>query len=82
LTWAVVSVLAVGTGVVVIVVAIAVVLLVLMLTASTRGRQKRQAQRRDGLRKDLGDAQERAVQAESDRDIAQEQAGRRTGPDR
>src|ERR1019366_4591946 len=38
--------LAVGTGVVVIVVAIAVVLIVLIVAASTRGRQKRQAERR------------------------------------
>jgi hypothetical protein len=82
LTSAPVTVLAVGTGVVVIVVAIAVVLLALMLTASIRGREKRGAQRHDEVRRDLGEAQERAQHAERDRDIAQEQAGRRTGPDR
>ena len=79
MSFALVTVLAVGTGVVVIVVAIAVVLLVLFVTASMRGRQKRRAQRSDATRRDLGEANKRA---ERDRDIAQEQAARRTAPDR
>jgi len=82
LSFALVTVLAVGTGVVVIVVAIAVVLLVLFVTASMRGRQKRRAQQSDATRRDLGEANKRAERAERDRDIAQEQAERRTDPDR
>jgi hypothetical protein len=82
LSLALVTVLAVGTGVVVIVVAIAVVLLVLIVAASMRGREKRRAQRSDATRRDLGEAHERAERAERDRDIAQEQAERRTDPDR
>jgi F0F1-type ATP synthase membrane subunit b/b' len=82
LTSAPVTVLAVGTGVVVIVVAIAVVLLALMLTASMRGRRKRGAQQHDEARRDLTQAQERAEHAERDRDVAEEQSGRRADPDR
>lgn len=76
-----VSLLAVGTGVVVIVVAVAVVLVVLLVTASMRGRQKRGAQQRSGARHELDDAQERAVRAEHERDVARE--GRQdSAPDR
>jgi hypothetical protein len=82
LSSALVTVFAVGTGVVVIVVAIAAVILVVTVTASMRGRQKRRAQRTDATRRDLGEANERAERAERDRDIAQEQAERRTDPDR
>ncbi|MCD6728183.1 MAG: hypothetical protein LT070_13225 [Solirubrobacteraceae bacterium] len=67
-----VSVLAVGTGVVVIVVAAAVVMVVLFVTVSMRGRQKRGAQRRSEARHELDDAQERAVRAEHERDVARE----------
>jgi uncharacterized membrane protein len=65
-------VFAVGTGVVVIVVAVAVVLVVLLVTVSMRGRQMRGAQRRGESRRDLDQAQERAAQAEQERDIARE----------
>jgi hypothetical protein len=82
LSFALVTVLAVGTGVVVIVVAVAVLLVVLIVAASMRGRQKRGAQRSDATRRELGDAHERAERAERDRDIAQEQAERGTDPDR
>jgi uncharacterized membrane protein len=67
-----VSVLAVGTGVVVIAVAGAVVLVVLLVTASMRGLQKRGAQRRSETRHELADAQERALRAEHERDVARE----------
>ena len=74
-------VLAVGTGLVVIVVAVAVVLVALFVTASMRGRQKRGAQRRGEARRELDDAQERAVRAEHERDVARE-AGEDRDPDR
>lgn len=70
-----VSVLAVSTGVVVIAVALAVVLVVLFVTASMRGRQKRGAERRSEDRQELADAQERAVRAEHERDVAREGGG-------
>jgi hypothetical protein len=79
LSFALVTVLAVGTNVVVIVVAVAVVVLALTVAASMRGRQKRGAQRSDATRRELGDAQERA---EHDRDITQEQVERGADPDR
>ena len=82
MSFARVTVLAVGTNVVVIVVAVAGVVLVLTVAASMRGRQKRGAQRSDATRRELGDAQERAERAEHDRDIAQEQAERGADPDR
>lgn len=82
MSFAIVTVLAVGTGVVVIVVAAAVVLVVLTVTASMRGRQKRGAQQSDATRRELGEARERAERAERDRDIAQEQAERGADPDR
>jgi hypothetical protein len=69
--------IAVATGVVVIVVAIAVVLVVLIVTVSMRGRQRRRATERG----ELGEAHERAVQAERHRDIARE-GGEDPGPDR
>jgi hypothetical protein len=65
-------VFAVGTGVVVIVVAVAVVLVVLLVTVSMRGRQMRGAQRRGETRRDLDQANERAAQAERERDTARE----------
>ena len=76
-----VSVLAVGTGVVVIAVAVAVVLVVLLVTASMRGWQKRGAQQRSEVRHELDDAQERAVRAERERDVARE-GGEDRAPDR
>jgi membrane protein implicated in regulation of membrane protease activity len=80
LSIALVTLLAVGTGVVVLVVAIAVVLLVLFVTLSMRGRQKRGDQRHDATRRELEGAVDRAGRAEQDR--AQEQADRRSDPDR
>lgn len=76
------TVLAVETGVVVIVVAVAVVLILLLVTLSMRGRQRRGASQRDATRRDLDEAHERTGRAERDRDIAQEQAERRTDPGR
>ncbi|HMD57557.1 MAG TPA: hypothetical protein VKG82_08815 [Solirubrobacteraceae bacterium] len=73
--------LAVGSGVVVIVVAICVVLVVLLVTMSMRGRQRRRAQRRGETRRNLDQAQERAVRAEQGRDIARE-GGEDLDPDR
>jgi len=64
------------------VVAAAVVLVVLLVTMSMRGRQRRGATRRGETRRDLAEADERADRAERDRDIAQEQAQQRIGPDR
>jgi hypothetical protein len=61
---------AVGTGIVVIVVAGCVVLVVLLVTLSLRGQQRQRAQRHDETRRDLDHAQERAVRAEHERDIA------------
>lgn len=76
-----VSLPAVGTGVVVIVVAVAIVLVVLLVTVSMRGRQKRDAQQRSEARHELDDAQERAVRAEHERDVARE-GGEDRAPDR
>lgn len=67
-----VDVLAVSTGVVVIVVAVAVVLVVLLATSSLRGSQQRHAEERNETRHDLEAAQERASQAEHERDAAQQ----------
>lgn len=75
---ALVNVLAVQTGVVVIVVAVAVVLLVLIVSLSLRGRQVRVAKLSNEARRDLNEAHERAARAERDREIAEEQANRRT----
>ena len=61
---------AVGTGIVVIVVAGCVVLVVLLVTLSLRGQRRQRAQRHDETRRDLDQAQERAVRAEHERDIA------------
>ena len=61
---------AVGTGIVVIVVAGCVVLVVLLATLSLRGQRRQRAQRHDETRRDLDQAQERAVRAEHERDIA------------
>ena len=61
---------AVGTGIAVIVVAGRVVLVVLLVTLSLRGQQRQRAQRHDETRRDLDQAQERAVRAEHERDIA------------
>jgi uncharacterized membrane protein len=72
---------AVGTGVVVIVVAVCVVLVVLLVTLSMRGQRRQRAQRRDETRRDLDQAQERAVRAEHGRDIARE-GGEDLDPDR
>jgi uncharacterized membrane protein len=63
--------LAVGTGVVVIVVAAAVVAVVLIVALSMRGRQTRGAQWRGEARRDLDHANERAEEAERDREGAQ-----------
>jgi hypothetical protein len=48
------------------------VLVVLFVTVSMRGSQKRGAQRRGEARHELDDAQERAVRAEHERDVARE----------
>ena len=61
---------AVGTGIVVIVVAGGVVLVVLLVPVSLRGQRRQRAQRHDETRCDLDQAQERAVRAEHERDIA------------
>jgi hypothetical protein len=73
LSFALVTVLAVGTGVVVIVVAVAVVLLALIVSASMRGRRKRG----DAIQRELREAHERA---ERPRDEQQTEAG--ADPDR
>ena len=73
--------LAVTTGVVVIVVAVAVVLVVLLVTSSMRGRQKRSAEQRGETQRHLDAADERAAQAERERDAAQ-QPREHPGPDR
>jgi len=70
----------VGTGVVVIVVAGCVVLVVLLVAVSMRGQQRQRAQRHSETRRDLDQAQERAVQAEHERDIARE-GGEHLDPD-
>jgi hypothetical protein len=75
LSFALVTVLAVGTGVVVIVVAVAVVLLALIVSASMRGRRKRG----DAIQRELREAHERS---ERRRDVPQEQTDARTDPDR
>jgi hypothetical protein len=72
LSFALVTVLAVGTGVVVIVVAVAVVILALIVSASMRGRRKRG----DAIQRELREAHERAVP----RDEQQTEAG--ADPDR
>ena len=74
-------VFAVDSGVVVIVVAVAVVLVVMLVTMSVRGQQKRGVQRRTEARRDVDDAQERAVRAEHELDVARGD-GEDTGPDR
>jgi hypothetical protein len=73
-------VLAVDTGVVVIVVAIAIVLVVLLVTVSMRGRQRREAQRRGEVRRDVDEGRERVGRPERDRNSAP-QAGEDIGPD-
>lgn len=60
---------AVGTGVVVIVVAVAIVLVVLLVTASMRSRLERGEERHAEAHHDLGEAQDRARQAEHELDI-------------
>jgi flagellar biosynthesis/type III secretory pathway M-ring protein FliF/YscJ len=60
---------AVGTGVVVIVVAVAIVLVVLLVTASMRSRLERGEERHAEAHHDLGEAQDRAIQAEHELDI-------------
>ena len=73
-------VLAVDAGVVVIVVAVAVVLVVLIVTMSMRGRQRREAQRRSEVPRDVV-APGRGERPERDRDTARE-GGEDLGPDR
>jgi membrane protein implicated in regulation of membrane protease activity len=73
-------VLAVSTGVVVIVIVIAIVLVVLFVTASMRGRQKRGAEERSEVRRDVNEAEERGRRAERERDIAP-QGGEGRDPD-
>jgi Tfp pilus assembly protein PilE len=73
LSFALVTVLAVGTGVVVIVVAVAVVILALIVSASMRGRRKRG----DAIQRELREAHGRA---ERTRDEQQTEAG--ADPDR
>jgi uncharacterized membrane protein len=72
-------VLAVSTGVVVIVVAVAVMLVVLFVTLSMRGRQKRGAERRSEVRRDVDAARERAAPGERDSDAGRER-GENVGP--
>lgn len=59
---------AVGTGLVVIVIAVAIVLVVFLVTASMRSRQQSGDKRRAEAHQDLGEAQERARQAEHELD--------------
>jgi flagellar biosynthesis/type III secretory pathway M-ring protein FliF/YscJ len=77
-------VLAVGTGVVVIAIVIAVVLVVLLVTLSMRDREKRNAEERGEVRREVAQAEDRAGRAERDRNVAPERTERtdKTGPDR
>ena len=77
-------VLAVGTGVVVIAIVIAVVLVVLLVTLSMRDREKRDAEERGEVRREVAQAEDRADRAERDRDVALERTERtdKIGPDR
>jgi type II secretory pathway pseudopilin PulG len=59
---------AVSTGVVVIVVAVAIVLVVLLVTATMRSRLRRGEERHAEAHRDLGEAQDRARQAEHELD--------------
>ena len=65
-------VLAVGTGVVVIAIVIAIVLVVLLVTLSMRDREKRNAEERGEVRREVAQAEDRAGQAERDRNVARE----------
>jgi len=58
------TVVAVSTGIVVIVVAVALVLIVLLVTATMRSQLKRGEERHAEAHHDLGEAQDRARQAE------------------
>jgi membrane protein implicated in regulation of membrane protease activity len=77
-------VLAVGTGVVVIAIVIAVVLVVLLVTLSMRAREKRNAEERGEVRREVAQAEDRAGRAERDRNVAREPTERtdKMGPDR
>jgi flagellar biosynthesis/type III secretory pathway M-ring protein FliF/YscJ len=79
-----VVVFAVGTGVVVIAIVIAIVLVVLLVTLSMRDREKRDAEERGEVRREAAQAEDRAGQAERDRNGAREQTEptNRMGPDR
>ena len=77
-------VLAVGTGVVVIAIVIAVVLVVLLVTLSMRDREKRNAEERGEVRREVAQAEDRAGREERDRNVAPERTERtdKMGPDR
>jgi flagellar biosynthesis/type III secretory pathway M-ring protein FliF/YscJ len=77
-------VLAVGTGVVVIAIVIAVVLVVLLVTLSMRDREKRAAEERGEVRREVAQAEDRAGRAERDRNVVRERTERtdKMGPDR
>jgi uncharacterized membrane protein len=77
-------VLAVGTGVVVIAIVIAVVLVVLLVTRFMRDREKRDAQERGEVRREVAQAEDRAGRAERDRNVAREPTERtsKMGTDR
>jgi hypothetical protein len=64
-------VLAVGTGVVVIAIVIAVVLVVALVTLSMRDRQKRDAEERGDVRREIAEAESRGRQGR-DHDIERE----------
>jgi uncharacterized membrane protein YhiD involved in acid resistance len=69
-------VLAVGTGVVVIAIVIAVVLVVLLVTLSMRDREKRAAEERGEVRREVAQTEDRAGREERDRNVARERTER------